>query len=323
MVAFSKSHVTADGRIYIAGDKLTAPLDFSNSMLEGIITLEGTTRPLDITSPIFLNDINSGKDLNGKVRMKNVLIPTLYADNSRFKEFDISEVHGGLHRPIRLTGFSDFRGTKFEYFNASGAEFTNNADFTNAEFRNAVNFERTKLRQPALLKWYQLDHKLKTSDGEDLSKESYEELERNFHAVNDLESENECNYAKRLHFEGHTWEWWLLGFEVRRRMPFICLILCCLVLTVLNCWVVVANPWQITDSSEKLLNALPLPPALLVLKSAMLDLSFPETYVGKLPWRIVFLAESFALKFLIGCLLITIAHTSPLLKDLLPYLGVK
>lgn len=322
LAAFFLTTITGTGRVYFGGDKLTSPIDFSGSKLDGAITLEGSTRPLEITGPLFFDQINYGQPPTGTIRMKNILLPTVYADNTNLEQLDISEVHNGLHRPIRFSGFADFRGSRFIHFDAAGAEFGNNADFTNAVFIANINLERAKFRQPALLKWYQLETKLHSEAGVRLSNESYEELERNFHTLDDLEGENECKYEKRLNSEGRNVSWLVFGFGVRRRMPFLCLMVLGVLFLLWNSFIV-KDAWRLSFSPESLLGIIPLPPAVAVLKATLLKISFPDSYYGTKRGKAIFVLQALMLKLLLALLLITIAHTSPLLKELLPYLGVK
>jgi hypothetical protein len=234
-----------------------------------------------------------------------------------------------LHRPIRFDGFCDFREGIFGVVDLGGAEFDGGGDFSKAVFKSAINFERTKLRKPIRMAWDQIAGKLRRierdqssgkvqPDAGPLSKESYEELERNFKASDDLYSENECRYEKRRKLEGLSgwagFEWAVSGYWVRPWRTVSWLVSLLLLSLVIN-RSAFKSGWFWSNSGGDLGNNA----VQVSLRAAALKATLPDGFEANRRGRVHFLAEYLCLKVVEVFLVVTLSNGSALLKQLLPY----
>lgn len=325
--AFAKSVTGQQGKVYLSGDKLDVPLDFSESTLLGKLTLEGVTQTFQFDGKVYLNGINLDvKGPSGELRIKNAEFrDEVYLDRDKWQKLNFAESEGGLHRPIRFTGSYDFRQTVLAVADFGGVEFEGFGDFTGAKITNLVNFERTKFRKQTQLSWVQIDGKLgkpesgltSRSNFSALDMQTYEELERNFDALGDLESSNECRFQKRLLSEGRGPEWAFLGYETHPLNPFVsgCLIL--MLFCIIN-----AVLFRNGTFSDGVWNWPPRP-VRLTLRTAALRRDFPANYTATALGRIVFGTEFWIMRLMWIFYAVAWMHKSKLLKELIPYLWPK
>lgn len=333
---FSRVNIGADASVIFKGDRLDAPLDFSESVVRGKLFFQGSERALHLVDKVYLNRVNKDQtDALGELVANNVEFhDSVYLDQSQWAKLDLAETQGGLHRPIRFDGFCDFRHGTFGVADFGGAEFNHGGDFSEAVFRTAINFERTKLRQPIRIAWRQIAGKLGRFEEQsssnapgppaNLSKEGYEELERNFRGLEDLYSENECRYERRTKMEGKGVEWAISGYWVRPKRTLLLIVLLLIVTSAINWWAFCGG-WQAgwfwrAGSHETLLDILRVPSAVqLALYATALKTSPPIGFEANKPGRIVFWTEYAFFKATEVVLMVTISNTSPLLKQLIPY----
>lgn len=333
---FSRVNIGPDARVVFKGDRLDAPLDFSESVVRGRLFFQGLERTLHLADKVYLNGVNKElTDAPGELAANNVEFhDSVYLDQSKWAKLDLSETQEGLHRPIRFDGFCDFRHGTFGVVDLGGAEFNHGGDFSEAVFRTAINFERTKLRQPIQIAWRQIAGKLGRFELESaskeptyaaaLSKEGYEELEKNFRGLEDLYGENECRYEKRTKWEGRGAEWAISGYWVRPKRTLLLIVLLLVVSSAINWWAF-RGGWQAgwfwrAGSRETLLDIVRVPSAVqLALYATALKTSPPIGFEANKTGRIVFWAEYAFFKAIEVVLIVTISNTSPLLKQLIPY----
>jgi hypothetical protein len=324
---FSRSKIGPDGKFIFTGEKLDVPLDFSESRILGKLSLQGFERTFHLTDKLYLNGVNRNEsDVAGELRVKNAEFhDSFYLDRGRWAKLDFAETQEGLHRPIRFDGFCDFREGIFGVVDLGGAEFEGGGDFSKAVIRTAINFERTKLKKPIRITWDQIAGKLQRvqrdqSFGKDqpdtvvLSKESYEELERNFKASDDLYSENECLYEKRRKLEGPGFEWAISGYWVRPWRTVGWLIVLVVITFIIN-WNAFRRGWFGSRFGGDLSNNA----VQVSLRAAALKATLPNGFWADRRGRILFLTEYVCLKLVEVFVVVTFSNASPLLKQLLPY----
>jgi hypothetical protein len=329
---FADLTIGSGSTLYIGGDHISAPLDFSGSRISGALKLEGREQTLQVDHAVYMNGVNGGPGVPvGKLSFKDIVFrDNVYMDQSKWAQLDLAESEDGRHRPIRFLEFYDLRQGLFDTVDLSGAEFDHGGDFSGSVFRTAISFERTILRQPVRITWGQLRKKLmtvthseNTSDrrsGSKLSLSSYGELERNFKELGDTDSQNECHYDKRWNYDhinipllisGYWVVWWvpllwvlgsLLTFYFINRKKF-------------------DQQWFGLRKSATARHVIPEPWDLTL--QATYVLLLPAEYWGTVRGQRLYLLESLWLKFLVGVLIFTVKNSSPLLKELLPYLVPK
>jgi hypothetical protein len=150
--------------------------------------------------------------------------------------------------------------------------------------------------------------------------QSYDELERNFNQLGDLESANECHYQKRLFLNGRHVEWAVLGYGVRPLNPFLCILIALGVFCMLNAVLFRAFLGATLFSLSSPFRERSCGALIVALSAARWKLSLPAKYASRTPvaWR-VFLVEFYAMKILWVALAITLMNTSPVLKEFVPY----
>jgi hypothetical protein len=322
---------TRDAKFYLSGTSVEVPLDFSESTILGRLTLEGAPNTLQVGATVYLNGINDASIVpQGELHIRNAEFHnSVYLDRSHWAKVDFAESdRTGFHRPIKLLSFFDYRQTVSNITNFAGAEFEGYGDLTGAQFRELVNVERTKFRKPFQLRWKQIEGKLGNHDGQLLKKgglseedvQSYDELERNFNQLGDLESANECHYQKRLFLNGRHVEWAVLGYGVRPLNPFLCILIALGVFCMLNAVLFRAFLGATLFSLSSPFRERSCGALIVALSAARWKLSLPAKYASRTPvaWR-VFLVEFYAMKILWVALAITLMNTSPVLKEFVPY----
>lgn len=334
---FSKANIPPGASVIFKGDKLDAPLDFSESVVRGKLFFQGLERTLNLADKVYLNGVNKDlKDATGELAVKNVEFhESVYLDHSKWANLDFAETQDGMHRPIRFDGFCDFRHGTFHVADLGGAEFERGGDFSEAVFETAINFERTKLREPIRIEWQQIAEKLRHVEGKQpsskaqgesgkLSKEGYEELERNFKRLEDLYSENECRYEKRTEWDGKCFSWAISGYWVRPKRSGLFIVLLFILFSITN-WLAFRGGWQRgwfwrAGPRQTLLDILLVPSAVqLALYATALKTSPPNGFEANKPGRVLFWIEYLLFKVTELFLIITISNTSALLKQLIPY----
>jgi len=326
---FADLTIPSTSKLYIGGNHISAPLDFSGSQVSGTLTLEGRERTLQADQVVYLNGVNGGPGVPvGKLSLKDIVFhDNVYMDHSKWAQLDLSESEGGRHRPVRFLEFYDLRQGLFGTVDLSGAEFDRGADFSGSTFQAAISFEGTKLRQPVRFTWDELKGRLKrvTPSGKisdrraesTLSLASYEELERNFKKLGDIESENDCNYDKRRKYDGMTISWLISGYWVVWWVPLLWVLGSLLTFYGVN-RKKFDQQWFGLRKSAAAGRLIPEPWALTL--QATFGLLLPKEYWGTAQGQRLYLLESLWLKFFVGVFIFTLKNTSPLLRDLLPYL---
>jgi len=329
---FANLTIRSGSRLYIGGDHISAPLDFSGSRISGALTLEGRERTLQVDHAVYLNGVNGGLGVPiGKLSLKDIVFhDNVYMDQSKWAQLDLAESEGGRHRPIRFLEFYDLRQGFFDTVDLSGAEFDRGGDFSGSVFQTAISFERTTLRQPVRITWGQLRRKLmpvtrsgNMSDrraGSKLSLSSYEELERNFKKLGDIDSQNECNYDKRWKYEGMNLSWLISGYWVVSWVPLLWVLGSLVMFYYIN-RKKFEQRWFGLRKSAAARHVIPEPWALTI--QATFGLFLPTEYWGTAQGQRLYLLESLWLKFFLGVFIFTLKNTSPLLRELLPYLVPK
>jgi uncharacterized protein YjbI with pentapeptide repeats len=329
---FADLTIRSRSTLYIGGDHISAPLDFSGSRISGALTLEGLERTLQVDHVVYLNSVNSGPGVPvGKLSLKDIVFhDNVYMDQSKWAQLDLAESEDGRHRPIRFLEFYDLRQGLFDTVDLSGAEFDGGGDFSGSVFQTAISFERTTLRQPVRITWGQLRSRLmtvtrseNTSDrraGNKLSLASYEELERNFKKLGDIDSQNECNYDKRWNYEGINTSLLISGYWVVWWVPLLWVVGSLLTFYFIN-RKKFDQRWFGLKKSAAANSVIPEPWALTL--QATFGLLLPTKYWGTVQGQRLYLFESLWLKFFVGVFIFTLKNTSPLLRELLPYLVPK
>jgi len=326
---FAHSYVVPGARIYIGGRALNSPVDFSESIFRGTLTLEGDPRTLQIYDELYLNGVNASlAEPAGVLRMKNVEVRgSFYADQGKWRTVDCAELQDGKHRPIRFSGFSDFRQSTFREVDFGGVEFTGLADFSDATILRQVSLERIKLQRPIHLEWHQIEKGLKrwqesAAKSRTLSKQTYEELQRNFKEIGDLESENACFYEMSVnHEKGLKWFFgYLFGYGVKRRNPFALAMFSLLLFWAINSSLL-KHHWFTAGVAHGLIARVP-PALVLTLSTGRLKLEFPGNFVHTDGGQVVFAVEYVWMKIAEISFLVAVANSSPLLKQFMPYFGL-
>jgi hypothetical protein len=284
-----------------------APLDFSESIVLGHMALEGIEKPMKLKSKVYLNRINKNwEEVAGELNVKNVEFhDSLYLDEGKWASVNFSEKQDGLHHPNRFSGFCDFRQGLFGAVDLTGAEFEKGGDFSNAVFLKAVSIEGIKLREPLRISWTQLEGKIRPVEdsqaavAQRLSKQSYEEMERNFKRLDDLYSENECRLEKRTVWEGKGFQWALCGYWVRPVNTMVWLALALLFFWFVNFQAFRKRCFWHVGQRDTWYDFLPSSFQLAV-SSAALKAKLPAGY-GANKWaRAIFWGEFVCIKFLVG-----------------------
>jgi uncharacterized protein YjbI with pentapeptide repeats len=329
---FADLTIGSGSRLYIGGDHISAPLDFSGSRISGALTLEGLEQTLQVDRAVYLNSVNGGPGAPvGKLSLKDILFhDNVYMDQSKWAQLDLSESEGGRHRPIRFLEFYDLRQGLFDTVDLSGAEFDRGGDFSGSVFQTAISFERTILRQPVRITWGQLKSRLmkvtrseNASDwrsGGKLSLSSYEELERNFKELGDIDSQNKCNYEKRWNNEGINIPLLISGYWVVWWVPLLWVLGSLLTFYFIN-GKKFDQQWFGLRKSAAAKRVIPEPWALTLQATYVLFL--PAEYWGTVRGQRLYLLESLWLKFFVGVFIFTLKNSSLLLRELLPYLVPK
>lgn len=329
---FADLTIGGGSTLYIGGDHISAPLDFSGSRISGALTLEGLEQTLQVDHAVYLNGVNGGPGVPvGKLSLKDIVFrDNVYMDQSKWAQLDLAESEDGRHRPIRFLEFYDLRQGLFDTVDLSGAEFDRGGDFSGSVFRTAISFERTILRQPVRIKWGQLRKKLmtvtrseNTSDwraGSRLSLPSYEELERNFKELGDIDSQNDCNFDKRWKYEGINIPLLISGYWVVWWVPLLWVLGSLLTFFYIN-RKKFDQQWFGLRKSATATHIIPEPWALTL--QAAVGLLLPSKYWGTAQGQRLYLIESLWLKFFVGVFIFTLKNASPLLRELLPYLVPK
>jgi len=324
---FANLTIRSGSALYIGGDHVAVPLDFSGSQISGTLTLEGLERTLRVDGAVYLNGVNNKSGVPvGTLSVKDILIhDNVYMDRSRWAQLDLAGSEGGRHRPIRFLGFYDLREGLFDTVDLSGAEFDGGGDFSGSEFRTTISFERTTLRQPVRMTWGQLGGKLpvpppaNTSQGRakrELILASYQELERNFEKLDDVASLNKCHYDRRWKLEGINIPWLISGYWVVWWRPLPWVLGSLLAFYCINRWKY--RQWFGLKKSAAGGSFIPEPWALTI--QATFRFVLPKEYWGTANGQRLYLLESLWLKIILGVFIFTLKNTSPLLKELLPYL---
>jgi len=329
---FADLTIRSGSRLYIGGDHISAPLDFSGSRISGALTIEGRERTLQVDQAVYLNGVNRRLRVpEGKLSLKDIVFrDNVYMDQSRWAQLDLAESEDGRHRPIRFLEFYDLRQGLFDSVDLSGAEFDRGGDFSGSVFQTAISFERTILRQPVRITWDQLRNKLmtvthseNTSDrrsGSKLSLPSYEELERNFKELGDIDSQNQCNFDKRWHYEGINIPLLISGYWVVWWVPLLWVLGSMLAFYFINRRKF-DRQWFGLRKSATARHVIPEPWDLTL--QATYVLLLPAEYWGTVRGQRLYLFESLWLKFFVGVFIFTLKNSSPLLRELLPYLVPK
>ena len=320
--AFSRSVIGDGATVYFSGYRMDAPLDFSESTILGKLTFEGVTQTFQLAGKVYLNGINFGLIApRGELRIKNAeLRDETYLDRDRLFHLNFAESEAGFHRPIRFMGSFDFRQSTFKIADLGGVEFEGFGDFTGAIFTDFVNVERTKFRKPVQLKWKQLDRKLGRPDRglirrnnfSEIDKQSYEELERNFNAIGDIESSNECRYQRRLFSDGRGVEWAVFGYEVHPLNPSVTGCLSFVLFCLINAALFAASTFS-WSRTLRFTSYAAIP----------WKASFPPHYRPTHSAHAVFWVEWTIMKVLWFAFTVAWMNKSPLLKELIPYLWPK
>ena len=328
---FADLTILAGSRLYIGGDHILGSLDFSGSRISGALTLEGRERTLQVDRVVYLNGVNGGPGVPvGKLSLKDIVFhDNVYLDQSKWAQLDLAESENGRHRPIRFLEFCDLRQGLFDTVDLSGAEFDRGGDFSGSVFQTIISFERTTLRQPVRITWGQLRSRLMTVTrsenspdtraGSKLSLASYEELERNFKELGDIDSQNECNFDKRWTYEGINISLLISGYWVVWWVPLLWVLGSLLTFYCINR--TKFDQWFGLRKSAKARQVIPDPWALTL--QATFGLLLPTKYWGTVQGQRLYLFESLWLKFFVGVFIFTLKNTSPLLRELLPYLVPK
>lgn len=319
---FFQSRILTTGKVSLYGNAITVPIDFAGSDVLGTITFQGVDRALKITDKTYLNQINASGSSAGRINVKYVEFQdSLYLDRGRWRTVDFAESWKGYHRPIRFHGFNDFRETVFDRADFAGAEFDGEADFTDTSFERSITFDRVSFRMPARLRWAQIAGKMgqreprfwQRGSATETDKQTLDELERNFKRNNDLESENECHFVRRVLTDGKRWQWAFLGYELHILNPLLSLTAVLIAFMVVN-WILFAN--------ESVAGGTFVPrfPRYVRLTVSLLTWwQPPKEYRMTGVGRAVLWAEIATIKLLMLDVVIALMATSPLLKELIPY----
>ncbi|MFI5090095.1 MAG: pentapeptide repeat-containing protein [Terriglobales bacterium] len=330
---FAHLTIPSGSWLNIRGGHISAPLNFYGSQISGALVLEGGLEgTLQVGQAVYLNGVNG--DLRapaGTLSLKDIVFhDNVYMDHSKWERLDLGEFEGRRHRPVRFLEFYDLQQGLFGTVDLSGAEFDRGGDFSDSKFQTAISFEGTRLRQPVRVKWDKLKGKLmlvtpsgNTSDGRagsKLSQASYEELERNFKNLGDIDSQNGCNYERRWKYQEVSISfisWVLSGYWVVWWVPLLWVLGSLLAFYCINRRKFDQQWFGLTESAAAA-HFIPEPWALTI--QATFRLVLPKEYRGTAQGRRLYLLESLWLKFFVGVFIFTLKNTSPLLRDLLPYL---
>lgn len=333
------AHITIPGKaaLFLGGESISAPLDFSGSEVAGALTLQGMERTLQIQGAVYLSGINNHKKrdpearavLVGNLHFKDIVFQdNVYMDQSNWAMLDLAESMDGLHRPIRFRGFCDLRQGLFDIVDLGGAEFERGADLTDSHIQTAISFERSRFREPVRIVWKELRKKLRaiqsaekagTGQGEKyLSVASYEELERNFEKLGDLDSQNACHFERRWLHDGVNAELLFAGYWVCIGFPMTWMAIGFVVFLRLNKTGFRKGWFERGKPSTSWTEIIPEPWRLTFCVTYRW-MSLPEEYSGTARGKLCYLLESFLMKLLLLVLLLTLKNTSPLLRELLPY----
>lgn len=172
--------------------------------------------------------------------------------------------------------------------------------------------------------WSQLRGKLRpvTPSGEtsdngaesNLSVQSYEELERNFEKLGDIESQNECTYDERWKHEGVNIPWLISGYWVVWWVPLLWALGSLLTFYCINRRKF--GQWFGLKKSAAATHLVSEPLALTIYSTFRLLL--PKGYWGTVQGQRFYLLESLWLKFLLGVFFFILKNSAQS-KDLISY----
>lgn len=316
---FAHLTIRSESWLSILGNHIAAPLNFYGSQIAGTLFLQGLEGTLEVDHAVYLNRVNSESGVPvGKLSLKDIVFhDNVYMDHSKWDQLDLAEFdEKGRHRPIRFLEFYDLSQGSFNKVDLSGVEFDRGGDFSGSVVQT-VSLEGIKLRQPVQMTWDQLSGKLMPI----LSEQAYVELERNFKKLGDIDSQNDCNYERRWKYQGVSISfisWLLSGYWVVWWVPLLWLVGSLLAFYGINRKKFDQQQWFGLRKSAAAVHFIPEPWALTM--QATFRLVLPKEYWGTAQGQRLYLLESLWLKVVVGVFIFTLKNTSPLLRDLLPYL---